>query len=106
MKTSLITCFFVLLGSSLFAQNTTELKESTKIEKVESVQQSPSKGPYLGGEDKIKAILKDGQIPASFPKFENGLSKEEYKVLVSSWIKSNRELIKEAEYERLASKLK
>ncbi|MFT6923806.1 MAG: hypothetical protein ACJA1C_002826 [Crocinitomicaceae bacterium] len=106
MKSSLITYFFVLLGSSIFAQNTTELKESTKIEKVESDPQNVSKGPYLGAEDKIKAIMKDGQIPASFPKFEDGISREKYKSLVSSWIKTNRELVKEEEYERLASKLK
>jgi hypothetical protein len=108
MKALLLTCFFTVLGSALFGQNTTEIKENekpTKIQSTKSPEKEIRKGPYLGRDKKIMSLMKDGKIPASFPRYEDGTSKEDYKLLIASWFKSNKNLVKEQEYKKLEPKL-
>ena len=103
MKSHLISTCLILASLTVSAQNSSEMKKVEKIETTENISGEHDK--YLGREDKIKNIMKNGEIPASFPTFETGLSKEEYKLLVKDWLRANKPLIKEDEYTKFEHKL-
>lgn len=84
----------------------TGLKKAEKAPTQQTVDTpAKAKDPYLERGEKIKSITKSGEIPASFPKFEDGMSAEGYKQIVFQWLRDNKDLIKEEAYEKLEPKL-
>lgn len=107
MKLKLITGFFLIVGFSAYSQ-TSELKASEKTQTTQQTTEESSLKPkdaYLGKEKQIAAIMIDGVIPESFPRYEEGMLVEDYKLSVKVWIQNNKELIKEEEYQKLEPKL-
>lgn len=102
MKSIATLALFVFASAFTFAQEKSEVKKPETVTKEQTVSKHD---PYLGREEKIKSITKDGTIPASYPKFEDGMSFEGYKQIVFQWLRDNKDLIKEDEYAKLEPKL-
>jgi hypothetical protein len=115
MKSIVIITLFSFASLVSFGQNieptqasekntSTQTTEMKKAEKAPTLQPADPKDPYLGRQEKIKSIMKDGQIPTTFPKYIDGVSKEDYKQSVYTWVHNNQDLIKEEEYKKLEQK--
>ena len=102
MKSIATLALFVFASTFTFAQEKSEVKKPQTVTKQQTVSKND---PYLGREEKIKSITKDGKIPASYPKFETGMSVEDYKQIVAQWLRDNKDLIKEEAYAKLEPKL-
>lgn len=101
---SLIIISLISLGTFTSTAQEVKQEKSTSVESEQTPPADPN-GPYLGRDEKIKGIMKNGEIPASFPKYEKGMMAEDYKMVIFAWIKENKELVKEEEYAKVESKL-
>ncbi len=59
---------------------------------------------YMGKKEQILKNLIVDEIPADFPKYKNGLSAEEYKMLIQKWGKNNQNLFTEEYKQKRAAK--
>jgi len=117
MKSIVIITLFSFASIVSFGQNTeptqasekntsTQTTEMKKAEKAPTLQPADPKDPYLGRQEKIKSIMKNGEIPASFPTYVQGSEYEAYKQTVFAWLNNHKDLIKEEAYEKLQAKSK
>lgn len=50
---------------------------------------------YMGLREKILKRLIVPEIPADFPKYEEGMGAEQYKLIIKEWAKKNKHLVTE-----------
>ena len=102
MKKIIYTLLF--LGSIQFCNSqvndVSSLKYGTKKQVTNSKKERVVTGQFIMKEDKLKTFFIGEVIPSTFPEYNHLISYQENKVLVKSWLKVNKTLIKPEVLER------
>ena len=87
--------------------------EIKKAARVESTKNQVSSKPAIHNEDgymgRKEAFLKKltvKELPADFPKYQDGTPAEEYKLMVRNWMKNHKDLVRPEIKQKLAAKRK
>lgn len=101
--------FLLLLALSCFSlsgwsQDQTRPPASKQLKATSSSYNGPA-SEYNFMEKKIFNILKEPQIPADFPKYdETAMTEEQYKEICLQWFRNHPELVKEEFFEKDAAR--
>lgn len=99
MKKLFCILALTFFGFTSFSQDNTTSSSEQQIE----VQKNAD--GYMGKSEKIKAAMKNGEIPASFPKATSETTREEYNLLIKEWLRNNEDLVKEEKYSKWEKQL-
>jgi hypothetical protein len=102
MKKIIYTLLF--LGTLNFCNSqvndVSSLKYGTKKQLTNSKRERVVTSKFIIKDDKLKTFFVGEVIPNTFPEYNHLISYQENKILVKSWLKSNKNLIKPELLER------
>jgi Ni/Co efflux regulator RcnB len=94
-------------GKSNTLQRAEAKKTATQVNKVSTtnVEKNNTKNSeYMGMENKIKGWTISNEIPAEFPKYKEGQTKEEYSTIVKEWSRNNLKFFKKEHHTKFTAK--
>jgi len=93
---TLVTVSSLSFGqSNQTSEKKAELKKATRVSSTSNRPVLNTTDGYMGKKEAILERLIANTIPADFPKYNEGLSKAAYKLLMKDWAKKNPSLVKE-----------
>lgn len=98
MKLSKITLTIAALVFATMSYAQSSVQSKVEARKVSSQSKVDSKSitnndGYMNQSREILSRLKVKEIPASFPKYKEGQTREEYKEVMMEWAKANKEML-------------